>query len=229
MDAELLCALLHQLFVAVDHLLLGHAVLGIAGLVHDLKALFALAQLEGPAGVIAAEDLLRHPGHPLQKLHHGGVIQIDVSAQLVGLLYILHGGLVGGEHDLVAGKAAGLAEHQLGQGGAVHAAALLLEDLQDDRVRQCLDRKVLLEALVPAEGLVDAADILPDALFVVDVERVGTSSMISCAIASVRNGFFSIITSLSFCAARHVPACGLSHAAQCRNSSCYSFRFSRVG
>ena len=53
MDAELLCALLHQLFVAVDHLLLGHAVLGIAGLVHDLKTLFALAQLESPAGVIA--------------------------------------------------------------------------------------------------------------------------------------------------------------------------------
>lgn len=105
MDAELLCALLHQLFVAVDHLLLGHTVLGIAGLVHDLKALFALAQLEGPAGVIAAEDLLRHPGHPLQKLHHGGVVQIDVGAQLVGLLHILHRGLVGGEHDLVAGKA----------------------------------------------------------------------------------------------------------------------------
>ena len=73
----------------------------------------------------------------------------------------------------MAGKAADLAEHQLGQGGAIHAAALLLEDLQDDRVRQCLDRKILLESLVPAKGLVDAADILPDALFVVDVERRG--------------------------------------------------------
>ena len=47
------------------------------------------------------------------------------------------------------------------------------EDLQDDRVRQCLDRKILLEALVPAEGLVDAAGVLTDALFVVDVERGG--------------------------------------------------------
>ena len=122
-----------------------------------------------------------------------------------------------------------LAEHQLGQGGAIHTTALLLEDLQDDRVRQCLDRKILLESLVPAEGLVDAADILPDALLVVDVERRGTSSMICCAIASVRNGFFSIITSLSFCAARHIPACDLSYAAQCRSSTSYSFRFSRVG
>ena len=37
----------HQLFVAVDHLLFGHAVFGIAGLVHHLEALFALAQAEG--------------------------------------------------------------------------------------------------------------------------------------------------------------------------------------
>ena len=51
MDAEVLCTLCHQLLVAVDHLLLGHAVLGIAGLVHDLEALLALAQLEGPARV----------------------------------------------------------------------------------------------------------------------------------------------------------------------------------
>ena len=112
-------------------------------------------------------------GHPLQKLHHGGVVQIDVGAQLVGLLHILHGGLVGGEHDIAAGKAAGLAQHQLGQGGAVHAAALFLQDLQDDGVGQRLDGKILPEALVPAEGLVDAAGVLTDALFVVDVERGG--------------------------------------------------------
>ena len=42
-DAEVLGTLGGQLLVAFDHLLLGHAVLGIAGLVHDLKALFALA------------------------------------------------------------------------------------------------------------------------------------------------------------------------------------------
>ena len=45
-----------------------------------------------------------------------------------------------------AGKAAHLAEHQLGQGRAVHAAALFLQDLQDDGVGQGLDGKILLEA-----------------------------------------------------------------------------------
>ena len=173
MDAELLCALLHQLFVAVDHLLLGHTVLGIAGLVHDLKALFALAQTEGAARVIAAEDVLRHTGDTLQKFHHGGIVQIDIGTQLVGLLHILHGSLVGGEHDFAAGETAHLAEHQLSQGRAVHAAALLLEDLQDDRVWQSLDGKILLEAFVPAECLVDAAGIFTDALLIVDMERRG--------------------------------------------------------
>ena len=115
-----------QLLIAVDHLLLGHAILGVAGLVHDLEALFALAQTEGAARVVAAEDVLGHACHPLQELHHGGVVQIDIGTQLVGLLHILHGGLVGGEHDVAAGKTASLAEHQLGQGGAVHTAALFL-------------------------------------------------------------------------------------------------------
>ena len=172
-DAEVPGTLCSQLLVAFDHLLLGHTILGIAGLVHDLKALFALAQTEGAARVIAAEDVLRHAGDTLQKFHHGGVVQIDIGTHLVGLLHIFHGSLVGGEHDIAAGEAAHLAEHQLGQGRAVHAAALLLEDLQDDRVRQSLDGKILLEAFVPAECLVDAAGIFTDALLVVDMERRG--------------------------------------------------------
>ena len=172
-DAKVLGALGHQLFVAVDHLLFGHAVLGITGLVHHLEALFALAQAEGAARIVAAEHRLRHTGHPVQEVHHGGVVQVDVGTQLIGLLHVLHGGLVGREHDVAAGKAAHLAEHQLGQGGAVHAAALFLQNLQDDGVGQGLDGKILLEALVPAERLVDAAGIFPDALFVVNVERRG--------------------------------------------------------
>ena len=173
MDAEVLGALGHQLFVAVDHLLFGHAVLGITGLVHHLEALFALAQAEGAARIVAAEHRLRHTGHPVQEVHHGGVVQVDVGTQLIGLLHVLHGGLVGREHDVAAGKAAHLAEHQLGQGRAVHAAALLLEDLQDDRVWQSLDGKILLEAFVPAECLVNAAGIFTDALLIVDMERRG--------------------------------------------------------
>ena len=38
-----------------------------------------------------------------------------------------------------------------------------------------LDGKILLEAFVPAECLVDAAGIFTDALLIVDMERRGTS------------------------------------------------------
>ena len=54
------------------------------------------------------------------------VVQVDVGTQLIGFFHVVHGGLVGGEHDVAAGKTASLAEHQLGQGGAVHTAALFL-------------------------------------------------------------------------------------------------------
>ena len=172
-DAKVFGTLCSQLLVAVDHLLLSHAVLGVAGLVHDLEALFALAQLEGAARIVAAEDVLRHTGHAVEEVHHRGVVEVDISAQLVSLLHVLHRGLVGGEHDVAAAEAAHFAEHQLSQRGAVHAAALFLQDLEDDGVRQSLDRKILAEALVPAECLVDAAGVLADALLVIDVEGGG--------------------------------------------------------
>ena len=158
---------------AVHHLLFGHAVLGLAGPVHHLEALLAGPQAEGAAGVIAAEHRLGHAGHPLQKAHHGGVVQVDIGPQVVGFFHVLAGGLVGGKHDLLPRKAHRLAEHQLGQGRAVHPAAFFPQDLQDGGVGQRLDRKVFFEAFVPAERLVDAAGVLPDALLVVDVEGGG--------------------------------------------------------
>ena len=173
MDAELLRTQLLQPAEGLGDLRPGHAVLGLSRVVHDLKALLALAQLEGAARIVAAEDVLRHTGYPVEEVHHRGVVEVDISAQLVGLLHILHGGLVGGEHDVAAAEAAHLTEHQLGQGGAVHAAALFLQDLEDDGVGQSLDREILAEALIPAEGFVDAAGVLPDAFLVVDVEGGG--------------------------------------------------------
>ena len=159
-----------ELFEAVHHLLFGHAVLGFTGLVHHLEAFFALSQAEGAAGVIPAEHRLGHAGHPVQEAHHGGVVQVDVGPQFTGLFHILAGGLVGGKHDLLPAEAHGLAQHQLGQGRAVHPAAFLPQDLQDRGVGQGLDRKVFLEALVPAERLVDAAGVGADGLLIVDVE-----------------------------------------------------------
>ena len=103
----------------------------------------------------------------------GQIVQVDVSAQLVGFLHVLCRRLVGGKHDVAAGKAAGLAHQQLGVAGAVDAAALLLQNFQDVRVRGGLDGKVLLEAFIPAECGVDLAGVRADTGLIVQVEGRG--------------------------------------------------------
>ena len=173
-DAKILGTLCSQLLVAVDHLLLGHAVLGVAGLVHDLEALFALAQLEHAAGIKAAGDLFGDIADGiLQKVDVGDVVQVDGGPQLGGQGKLLSGGVVGREHDLVPGKSAAVGHHQLGEGGAVHAASLLPQDLQDLGVWGGLDGEELPVAGVPGESLVQAAGILPDSLFIIDMKRCG--------------------------------------------------------
>lgn len=62
----------------------------------------------------------------LQKIDVADVVQVDGGPQLGGQGELLGGGVVGGEHDLISGKAAAVRHHQLGEGGAVGAAALLL-------------------------------------------------------------------------------------------------------
>ena len=103
----------------------------------------------------------------------GQVVQIDVRAEVVGFLHVLRGRVVGGKHDVAALEAAGLAHEQLSIAGAVNAAALLLQNLQQVGVGRGLYGKVFLEALVPAERGDDPAGVLADPLFIVKVERGG--------------------------------------------------------
>ena len=167
-NAELLCAQCHQTGVGFGHLVLAHAVLGVAGVIHD-----AVAQLKHTARIVAAANGLGDTGRFFEEVHMGQIVQVDVSAQLVGFLHVLRRRLVGGKHDVAAGKAAGLAHQQLGVAGAVDAAALLLQNFQDVRVRGGLDGKVLLEAFIPAERGVDLAGVLADTGLIVQVEGRG--------------------------------------------------------
>ena len=171
MDAEMLGA---QLLEAVDgagHLILGHAVLGVPGHVHD-----GVAQAEGAAGVIAQANRLGHRAKACQEIHMGGIVQIDVGPQLTGLLHILAGGDVGGEHHIVTGDAHSLGQQELRVRGAVAAAALLMENLQDVGVGGSLHREKFLEALVPGEGLFQSPGVGTDARFVVNMEMGGDLS-----------------------------------------------------
>ena len=163
-----------QLAEALEKLFPGEAVLGVAGGIHDLEALLALPKLEHPAGVEAAGDGLGDiPQRLLQKVDVGEIIQIDDRPQLFCQLVLGGGGLVGGEHDLLSFKAAFVRQHQLGEGGAVRAAALLPQNLQNGGGGGGLNGKIFLKARVPGKGGFQLPGGLPDALLVIEVEGGG--------------------------------------------------------
>ena len=103
----------------------------------------------------------------------GQVVQIDVRAEVVGFLHVLRGRVVGGKHNVAALEAAGLTHEQLSIAGAVNAAALLLQNLQQVGVGRGLDGEIFFKALVPTERSDDPAGVLADSLFIVKVERGG--------------------------------------------------------
>ena len=168
MDAELLGPQRHQFGVGLGHLVLAHAVFGIAGVVHD-----AVAQIERTARVVAAAHGLGNARNAAQELDVRQVVEVDVRPQLIRLAHILRGRIVGGKHDLAAGEAAGFAHQQFGIARAVDAAAFLPQDLQDIRVGRGFYGEVFFEALVPGERRVDTAGVFADGGFVVQVKRRG--------------------------------------------------------
>ena len=173
-DAEVFCAHGLELLIALDDLFLGEAVLGLAGVVHDLEALFALTQGKDAAGIVAAGDGLGDVADGLlQEVDVGEVIQVDDGVLLVRLNVLFRRGFIRREHDLVAGEAALIAHDQLGQRGAVHAAALLLQHLEDAGGGGGLDGKVFPETRVPGKGLVHFPGGLADAGFVIEMEGSG--------------------------------------------------------
>ena len=168
MDAELLGAQRHQLGVGLGHLVLAHAVLGIAGIIHD-----AISQVEHAARIVPAADGFGNTRHLFEEVHMGEIIQIDVGTQFIRFLHILRRRIVGREHNVTAGKAASFAHQQLGIAGAIDAAAFLLQNFEDVRVRRGLYGEIFFKALVPAESRIHAACIFSDSFFVIEMERRG--------------------------------------------------------
>ena len=149
----------------------GHAVFGVARIVHHLEAFPGLTQGEDAAGIVAAADLLRNMADGfLQKAHQRQIIQVDDGAQPVCQLELLCGRIIGGEHDPFAGDAAFLRHHQLRQRGAVAPAAFLFEDLQNSGGGGGLYGEILPVTGIPRKGGFQAAGILPDPFFVVNMK-----------------------------------------------------------
>ena len=167
-NAEVLRAQLHQPGDGPCHLVFGHAVFGVPGHVHD-----GVAKREGTARVIPQTHRLGDRPHGCQKIHIGGIVQIDVHAHIPRLAHIQFRGDVGGKDHVVSRDAHGLGQQQLGIGGAVAAAALLVEDFQQEGVGGGLDGKILPESGIPGKRRLQQPGVGADAGLVVNVKGGG--------------------------------------------------------
>ncbi len=173
-DAELLRTLGLEHAERLGDLRARHTILGVTGVIHDLKALARLAERERAARIEAAADPLRDIADGLlQKIHVRNVVQIDGRTELCRQTVVLGRRLIGREHDVLAGAADALGHHQLRERRAVAAAALLLQDLEDGGRWRGFHGEVLPVAGIPRKSGFQAAGILADALLIIEVKRCG--------------------------------------------------------
>ena len=111
-----------------------------------------------------------------QIIYVGDVIQIDDHVQFAGVFVLFALRHIGGEHNLIAREADSLSEHQFGLGSAVHAAALLPEDIQNIRIGIGFYGKIFPVAGVPGKSILEAARSLPETAFVIQVKRRGVDA-----------------------------------------------------
>ena len=123
-DAKILSALGLEHAEGLKELLGGHAVLGIAGVVHN-----TVRELEQTARVKTAADRLGDGAcDALVELDVADVVEVDDGAQLIGKLKVRRRRVVGREHDVMAGDAQRAGDHELGIARAIAAAAVFVEN-----------------------------------------------------------------------------------------------------
>ena len=103
----------------------------------------------------------------------GDVIQIDGGTNLCRIFEFMGRGIVGGEHNILSLYAHGIAEHQLCQGGTVTSAAVISQNIDQERIGCRLYCEKLLVTLVPCKCFFQCFCILPDSLFIIDMKRCG--------------------------------------------------------
>ena len=163
MDAKALGALGLEYAEGLEELLGGHAIFGVARVVHD-----AVGELKQSARIKAAADCLGNgPRNALKEFNVADVVEVDDSAQLVGELKVRRGRVVGREHDVVSRDTQRSGDHELGIARAIAAAAVFVENGDERRVGVGLDGKVFLKARVPCKGVAHFLHVAADARLVV--------------------------------------------------------------
>ena len=164
MQPETLCAQFFQALQALLQLGIGEAVLRVARIAHDF-----VTDFEVSAGIVAAADGFGNAAVLTENVNVGNVVEVDERAEAAGVVELMVGHGVGGEHDVPPGESAGVCEHQFRVAGAVHAAAFFLQNAEDSGVRQGLDGEIFLKIFAPCKRLLQRAGIPADSGFVVEV------------------------------------------------------------
>ena len=171
MHAKMLYALSQEALVSLDNLLMSHAIFGITGVIHNV-----VSDSKMSTGVVTAAYSIRNIGHLFQEVDMGNIIQINGYIQLASQLEVFCRGSIGGEHNLAFLEAHSIAHQKLGIGGAVSAAALFAQDLQQVGVGSCFNGKIFLKALVPSKGLVQQTCSATNASLIIQMEGSGVLS-----------------------------------------------------
>ena len=148
--------------ISFCHLLPGHAIFGITGIIHNI-----VGNSKMPARIIAAADRIRYISHFFQKINMGDIIQIDSYIQLPGQLKILCRRSIGGKHNFVAFEADRIRHQQLRIRRTICTAAFLMQYFQYCRVRSSLDGKIFFEPLIPGKGFIYSACRFANSRFII--------------------------------------------------------------
>ena len=151
-----------------EDLIAGHAVFGFFGMPHA-----GFADIQIPAGIVAQADLFRQSAVRGEKINVGNIIQIDDRVHAAGFFVFFGQRFVGREHDFISGKARRARQHQLRNGRAVHTAAFLAQNFQDERIRARLYGVVFAKARVPRKRAIHVSGACANARFIVEMKRRG--------------------------------------------------------
>ena len=168
MQSEVPHSLRLQNTVCLKQLFLCHAILGIAGVIHD-----SVAHGKNSTRVVAAAHRFREfaAEHPIHGIDHGDVIEVNDAAEFGCQSELLIRRIVGRKHDVIAVCPYGIRQQELRVARAVKSAVIFPQNIHEIRIWRRLDRKEFTKARVPGKGFLHGSGILPDSLLIIEIKR----------------------------------------------------------
>ena len=165
-DTKILHTFILQDTEAFKQLLGSKPILRVPRIVHDI-----VADGEVSARVIAATQSLRQISQCLlQKINMRDVVQVDGSADFLRVGKFLRRRIVGGKHDILPLYSQRMGQHQLCLGGTVAAAAILPQNINQERIGRRLHREKFFVALIPGKSLLQGFRVGADAFLVINMK-----------------------------------------------------------